>query len=340
MPLNLLQSQVAPGTATRLAWSPEDSFSGIASATPVLVVHGAKPGPRVCLAAAIHGDEVNGIEVVRHILYGIDPNLLSGSVIGVPIVNMQGFRRGSRYLSDRRDLNRYFPGHAKGSAAARLAASFFNEIVVHCNYLVDIHTGSLARTNLPQLRADLTKPSAVALAKSLGNIAVLHNKGAKGSLRRAALDRGIPAVTLEAGEPHTFQESAITQSVTSIEHLLNLLSMYTFSDLKPRRADAGFYRAQWVRATGGGMLFSRVNLGQEVKAGDLLGAVTDPITNQGFKVVAPRDGLIIGMALNQVIQPGFAIYHLGFPVSIQEAASSDAGPEDFGAEPAGEGEAY
>lgn len=333
-PLAILNVEVAPGSASRLAWSPEDSFSGIATPTPVLVVHGAKPGPRVCLSAAVHGDEINGIEVVRHILYNLNPNELSGTVIGVPIVNMQGFRRNSRYLADRRDLNRFFPGNAQGSAASRLAASFFNDVIVNCHYLVDIHTGSFSRTNLPQLRADLSKPLVVELAKNLGDIAVLHNRGAKGSLRRAAQDRGIPSVTLEAGEPYTFQEPAIERSVKSIEHLLHQLAMYSFNEITPRPENAMFYRAQWLRAKAGGMLFNKVALGQQVQTGQLLGTVTDPITNQSSEIRAPRDGLIIGMALNQVMQPGFAAYHLGYPATLAEAAQNDAGPEDFGADAA------
>ena len=128
-PLVLLGSEVPAGTSTRLSWSPEHSFAGIAGPTPVLVVNGAKPGPVLCLTAAIHGDELNGIEVVRRVLYDLDARKLSGTVIGVPIVNLQGFRRGSRYLPDRRDLNRFFPGNARGSSAARIAQSFFDEVI-------------------------------------------------------------------------------------------------------------------------------------------------------------------------------------------------------------------
>src|SRR5690606_29108454 len=158
-PLRMLGAEVLPGTATRLAWSVKDSLAGISVPTPVLVVHGAKPGPRVCLTAALHGDELNGIEVVRRVLYDLQPDKLSGTVIGVPIVNLQGFRRASRYLPDRRDLNRYFPGRPAGSSAARIAHSFFHDVILHCQYLVDLHTGSFRRTNLPQLRADLTTPA-------------------------------------------------------------------------------------------------------------------------------------------------------------------------------------
>src|SRR5690606_8363952 len=207
-PLVLLGSEVAPGTATRLAWSPRESFAGIAAPTPVLVVNGARQGPVLCLTAAIHGDELVGIEVVRRILYDVDAQQLNGALIGVPIVNLQGFRRSSRYLPDRRDLNRFFPGNPAASSAARIAHSFFHEVVLKCDALVDIHTGSFHRTNLPQVRGDLNNPEVAALTRGFGATVVLQSKGARGTLRRAAVEAGIPAVTLEAGEPLRLDEEA------------------------------------------------------------------------------------------------------------------------------------
>ena len=194
VPLILLGTEVPPSTATRLSWSPSQSFEGIAVPTPVLVVNGAKAGPTLCLTAAVHGDELNGIEIVRRVLYNLNEKKLSGAVIGVPIVNLQGFRRSSRYLPDRRDLNRFFPGNPQESSAARIAHSFFNEVIVHCDALVDLHTGSFHRTNLPQLRADLTNPSVLDLTHSFGATVVLHSEGQPGTLRQAAVASGIPAV--------------------------------------------------------------------------------------------------------------------------------------------------
>ncbi|MGI9307639.1 MAG: M14 family metallopeptidase, partial [Gammaproteobacteria bacterium] len=215
--LILLGANVPPSTATRLAWAPRLSFEGITSPTPVLVVHGANPGPVVCLTAAIHGDELNGIEIVRRILYNIEPEELSGTVIGVPIVNLQGFQRSSRYLTDRRDLNRFFPGDPTGSSASRKAYSFFNQVVLGCDALVDLHTGSFHRTNLPQLRADLSNPGVVELTQGFGATVVLQSEGTLGTLRRAAVETGIPAVTLEAGEPQRLQEDAVSHGVKGIQ---------------------------------------------------------------------------------------------------------------------------
>ncbi|MCR6650364.1 MAG: succinylglutamate desuccinylase/aspartoacylase family protein [Cellvibrionaceae bacterium] len=322
----MLGAEVLPGTSARLAWSVKDSLAGISVPTPVLVVHGKNPGPKVCLTAALHGDELNGIEVVRRILYDLQPDKLSGTVIGVPIVNLQGFRRASRYLPDRRDLNRYFPGRPTGSSAARIAHSFFEEVIVHCNYLVDLHTGSFRRTNLPQLRADLTTPTVAEMSRNMGAIVVLQSRGARGSLRRAAVDAGIPAVTVEAGEPLNIEPDAVQQGVQSVESLLNKLSMYPYKGLWARKSEPVYYRSRWVRVPAGGILINRVRLGERIKKDQMLGIVTDPITNASHEVRAPHTGRVIGMALNQVMLPGFAAYHLGYQATVEEAAGDD--PEE------------
>jgi predicted deacylase len=322
-PLVLLGSEVPPGTAARLAWSPSESFAGIAAPTPVLVINGANPGPVLCLTAAIHGDELIGIEVVRRVLYSIDASQLSGALIGVPIVNLQGFRRSSRYLPDRRDLNRYFPGNTYGSSASRIAYSFFNEIVLRCDALVDLHTGSFHRTNLPQVRGDLNNPDVAALANGFGGMAVLQSRGARGSLRRAAVEAGIPSVTVEAGEPMRLDEVAVEQGVRSIERLLDSLGMLKMRSRWSKREQPIFYKSTWVRANEGGVLFSKVQLGQRVRAGDLLGTVTDPITNAQHDILSPYTGRVIGMALNQVMMPGFAAYHIGIQSTVEEAAEPD-----------------
>lgn len=308
--LFLLGTEVPPSTATRLAWTPSQSFDGLSMPTPVLVVNGAKDGPTVCLTAAIHGDELNGIEVVRRVLYGLNPKELTGAVIGVPIVNLQGFRRGSRYLSDRRDLNRYFPGNPDGSAGARIAYSFFNSVIRHCNVLVDLHTGSFDRINLPQVRADLRDPESARLTHYFGATVVLHGAGAEGTLRRAAVEYGIPAVTLEAGGPLRLEEANVTHGVAAVRTLLNSMGMikkFSFWG-KPEPV---YYQSTWVRVNHGGILFSNVDLGQKVKAGDVLGTVTDPITNVRHPILSTHDGRVIGMALNQVMLPGYAAYHIG-----------------------------
>ncbi|MBX3629435.1 MAG: succinylglutamate desuccinylase/aspartoacylase family protein [Nitrosomonas sp.] len=239
------------------------------------------------MTAAIHGDELNGIEIVRRILHDLNPGQLSGTVIGVPIVNLQGFHRTSRYLIDRRDLNRYFPGNPYGSSAARIAHSFFDEIISRCHFLVDLHTGSAYRTNLPQIRGNLHVPEVAAFAHLFGISVILHSEGAEGMLRHAAVNAGIPSVTLEAGKSQTLQESAIRYGVRSIQTALNKLGMVK-NDTDPVELESVFYQSAWVRVDHGGILFSRVQLGEKITKDSVLGIVTDPITNIRSEIVSPH----------------------------------------------------
>ncbi len=320
--MSLLGADVAPGTARRLSWSATELFEGVPVSTPVLVVNGAQPGPTLCLTAAVHGDELNGIEVVRRVVHDIDPSNLSGAVIGVPIVNVQGFRRGSRYLPDRRDLNRYFPGNPDGSAAARIAYSFFTNVLPHCDALIDVHTGSLSRANLPQIRADLRDPNVVALTQGFGSMVVLHSEPEVGMLRYAATAAGIPAVTLEAGGPLELELSEVKRGVKGIETLLTTLGMVKkirlFGDPEPV-----YYSSSWVRSNNGGILLSNVSLGSTVRKGDLLGTITDPMNNVQVELLSPYSGRIIGMSRNQVVMPGDAAFHVGIQADEPSQLSSE-----------------
>jgi predicted deacylase len=309
--LTLLGQTVPPGTSQRLIWEGGGTFDGgSAEGIPVLVINGSAPGPLVCLTAAIHGDELNGIEMVRRVMQDLDPARLNGGVVGIPIVNLQGFRRGSRYLPDRRDLNRFFPGNPSGSAASRIAHSLFTNVIRHCDGLIDIHTGSLNRTNLPQLRADLRSDRVRQFADGFGGLVVVHSPGVPGTLRRAATDRGIAAVTLEAGEPGRVQSVEVRIGVDSIFRLFQQLGMLDRLRLL-KQPKPVYYRSTWVRADDGGILFSLVRLGQVVSVGDILGTVTDPITNEQSLIYSPVRGRVVGMALNQVVMPGFATFNIG-----------------------------
>jgi len=316
----ILGQEVLPGARARLEWSASQSFAGSEVVSPVIVVHGVRPGPVLCLTAGIHGDELNGVEIVRRAVYGVDPTTLGGTLIGVPIVNLLGFSRGSRYLPDRRDLNRFFPGSRAGSIASRIAQSFFDNVVKRCEGLVDFHTGSFDRSNLPQVRADLRDPSVLEFAGKFGATPVLHSAGAKGMLRQAASRAGIPAVTFESGAPSLLQIPEIEASVRSVEALLFELGMTADA---PERSEppAVFYDSQWVRADAGGMLIARVELGGLVDPGQVLGVVIDPINNVEREITSPIKGLVIGMARNQVVLPGFAAFHLGEQQTADAAAA-------------------
>ncbi|WP_138438329.1 succinylglutamate desuccinylase/aspartoacylase family protein [Marinobacter alexandrii] len=311
----LLGNEILPGTSTRLAWSPGIQIAGLSQPTPVLVVNGANAGPTLCLTGAIHGDELNGIEIIRRTMYDLDPEKLSGRVVGVPIVNLPGFQQGSRYLPDRRDLNRHFPGSPDGSLADRIAYSLFENIIRRCNLLVDIHTGSLKRTNLPQLRADMNNPDVATLTQGFDRMAVVHSSGSPGMLRSAAVDAGITTVTMEAGESHRIQEHQIEAGVNSLTSLMErqgmISRMFVWSDPEPV-----YYDSDWIRAQHGGILFSDVELGARVSEGEILGYVADPITNAQYPIRSSSNGRVIGMAVDQVVMAGFAAYHIGTEAEI------------------------
>lgn len=322
-PFKILESEVLPGASAKLEWNASQSFAGGEVISPITVVHGTRPGPVLCLTAAVHGDELNGVEIVRRVVNELKPGDLGGTVIGVPIVNLFGFTRNSRYLPDRRDLNRFFPGSRYGSIASRIAYSFFVNVVRHCDSVVDFHTGSFDRSNLPQVRADLSNADVLEFTRGFGATTVLHSEGSKGMLRVAATQSRIPAVAFEVGGPGQLQPAEIAHGVQAIRTLLHKLGM---TRTRPEWAEPQpfFYDSVWVRSNAGGLLLSEVELGQRVQRGQKLGNVIDPINNIEREILAPIHGRVIGMALNQVVLPGFAAYHLGEETSEQQAVREAA----------------
>jgi predicted deacylase len=314
--LDILGARIAPGEIRRLPWIAGETSYGSKLETPVYVIRGTKPGPALCLTAAIHGDELNGVEIIRKLVSDISPKRLNGTVIGVPIVNLLGFTRGTRYLPDRRDLNRYFPGNPEGSSASRIAFSFFEDVVRHCDMLIDLHTGSLTRTNMPQVRANLQIPEVLEFTTMFGSTAVLHSRKLRGNLRSAATDFGIPAVALELGEPGSLQMEHVDEGVKIIETVLSGLGM-SRRLWKGGESQPVFYSSRWVRVNTGGLLISGVEVGERIQQGAVLGAMVNPITNESFDVVSPYSGRVLGMALNQFMLPGYAAFNIGIVADKQ-----------------------
>jgi predicted deacylase len=317
--IDLLGERVEPGNRRELALVTSQTFAGSFVSTPVVVARGTAAGPTLCLVAGIHGDELNGIEIVRRVLEAIDPRELRGTLIGVPIANVHGFRRSSRYLPDRRDLNRFFPGKGRGSAASRIAYRLFESVFRSCEWLVDFHTGSFHRINLPQVRADLRNEEIRRLALEFGADTVVHSLGSQGTLRRAASEAGIVAITYEAGEPMKLDEEEVTRGEQAVLALLQKTDLSGTQQLM-RQPPRVFFRSRWIRSDDGGILFSQVELGDAVRPGEVLGTVTDPLTNERASIRSSFRGLVIGMAVNQVVIPGFAAFHVGL--------DSEAGPPD------------
>jgi predicted deacylase len=311
--LEIAGRRVAPGETARFFVDLARTMGGESRTLDafVIVTRGVKPGPSLCLTAAIHGDELNGVEIAHRIYRDTPAADLAGTLIVLPAVNMSGLRTGNRYLPDRRDLNRGFPGSPTGSLASRMAHQLFQGLLRHCDALIDLHTGSASRTNLPQIRTDLDSPAARALARSLGIGVVLHGAGPKGSLRRAVLDAGIPAVLYEAGEPLRFEESEISVGVEGVRHAMAHLGM-TKSDAEIRHPEV-YRKTVWVRSGDAlGIFLTKRSPGDRVRKGDVLGEVTDPITESRALIEAPRDGRIIGMAVPQLVLPGYGLFHIGY----------------------------
>ncbi len=277
---------------------------------PVTVVTGLRPGPRLWLSAAIHGDELNGVDIIRRVLAKISPGYLSGTVIAVPIVNVFGFIEQSRYLPDRRDLNRSFPGSPRGSLAARLAHLFMKEVVSQCTHGIDLHTAAYHRTNLPQIRANLRDEQTRKCAIAFGAPLMMQSAMRDGSLRQAAAQQGIPILLYEGGEALRFDDTAIAVGVTGILRVMKALSMYDSEVKLSANPPVAVEKSQWVRASHSGILHMTVNLGDWVARRQRIGSISDAFGDRTFEVLAPTDGIVIGCTRNPLINQGDAIVNL------------------------------
>lgn len=279
---------------------------------PVMVVHGRDAGPVVWIDAAIHGDEVVGVEVVRRVLAELSPKSLRGTLVAVPIVNVHAFMTGDRYLPDRRDLNRSFPGSPRGSLAARIAHLMMTEIVTKCEVGVDLHTGSDHRTNLPQIRADLDDPGTAELAGVFGAPLVYHARLRDGSLRQAAADVGAKMLVYEAGEAGRFDGWAIEAGVEGVMRVLVHLAMIDDPGIPaPPAPPVECRSSRWVRAGRAGILRMECELGDRVAEGERLGVVSDSFGRSLRVVRAPGAGLVIGRSTSPLVNQGDAVVHVG-----------------------------
>ncbi len=310
--LRLLEREIAPGQKRKFSYQHTQTFEGSFLDTAVFVARGARPGPTLCLTALIHGDERNGFEIARESFTGIDAARLSGTLIAVPAANAHGFRTGSRYMPDRRDLNRAFPGKAGSDNTSLMAGILFSALSEHCNALIDLHTGSFDRANLPQVRVDLANPQALDFARRFGATVVLGGAGPKGSLRREMMDAGIPAIIYEAGLPLRFEPAEIEHGVQGVRNVMIGLGMISGQATAPTPAERVFSKARWVRVPlgNGGVFYPVRKLGDHIRKGDLIARVFDPFTDERFDLPTPLEGQIIGMAVPQVVFSGYALVHV------------------------------
>lgn len=289
-------------------------ITGDAVALPVRVLHGRESGPAVWITAAVHGDEVLGVEVIRRVLQSLSPKTLRGTLLAVPVVNVLGFMTGDRYLPDRRDLNRSFPGSARGSLASRIAHLLMSEVVAKCEYGIDLHTAAHQRTNLPQIRADLDDPRTRSLVEAFGAPVMLNAKLRDGSLRQAALERGSAVLLFEGGESWRFDHAYIEVAVAGVLRVLAELGMIDPANDEPPPASVECGRSGWVRARRTGILQLEVEPGDRVEAGQRIGGLSDTFGRRVRLVHADRDGIVIGLTQAPIVNSGDAIAHIAEPV--------------------------
>lgn len=320
-PFKIGGEDVAPGTR-RLVDLPVSKLSNHTPVTlPVHVLHGHRPGQTMFVSAAVHGDELNGVEIIRKLLRTIRPESLAGTLLCIPVVNTYGFLTRSRYLPDRRDLNRSFPGSTDGSLAARLAHLFLNEVALRSNIGIDLHTAAIHRANLPQIRADfLKRPRSRELAEAFGAQVVLNSPERSGSLRKAAREAGVDVIVYEGGEGLRFDDASIKagyEGIVNVMHHISMLELPDGVDPKQRSPDIRppifTHMARWIRAADGGVFRPTRRLSDAVSENDLIGWIANPYEDTEIEVRSPVRGIIVGMTTLPIVNMGDALFHLAWP---------------------------
>jgi predicted deacylase len=307
-------TSLLPGERQEIALKVSESYLAASIRIPMTVVRGKRPGPVAFVMAAIHGDEINGVDIVRRLIFDIDLDSLKGTLIAIPVVNIPGFLVQSRYLPYHRDLNRFFPGKRKGNNAQRFAHALFKEVVSKCDFGIDLHTAAHGRWNLPHVRGDLSHPSVKKLARAFGSEVVVDDVGVKGSLRRAATDAGVPTILFEAGETGRFSQKVSVAGLRGVLCVLRAMGMW-----EPPTGSKGLKRppfqvivraSEWSRAQRGGILDLAVGPGDLVYKDQVIGAILNPYGRTVTKITAPATGIIIGVTTAPLTIPGSGIVHL------------------------------
>ncbi len=305
------QQRIPPGKRKQLDINVAKLFDYTEMTIPVMVINGTEPGPILFVSAAVHGDEINGVEAIKRLLASKAISHIRGALIAVPIVNVFGFNNLSRYLPDRRDLNRCFPGSPHGSMAAQVADIFMEEIVRKCTHGIDLHTGAIHRTNLPQIRACLSNETTYKMAHAFGTPVILDTRVPEGSLREAVENEGIPVLLYEGGEALRYDEHAIKAAYHGILSVMHAIGMIDLPHQHVNKKEVYIaHSSRWIRAPHSGSLKAKISLGTKVEKGEILGYITDPFGKNKFKITSPVEGLIIGMSMLPLLNDGDAAFHI------------------------------
>ncbi|MFC5081089.1 succinylglutamate desuccinylase [Vibrio thalassae] len=303
--------EVRPGERKEIDIPVAKLYTDAEVSIPVQVIRSKKEGPVVFVSAAVHGDELNGIEIISRLI-AENLKLQNGTLIYVPMVNVYGVLNQSRYMPDRRDLNRCFPGSKKGSLAGRLAHTFLESIVAHCDYGIDLHTGAIHRSNLPQIRANLEDEETKRLAEAFAVPVLLNANIRDGSLREAAVNHGARVLLYEAGEALRFDELSIQTGVKGVLRVLKALGMVRKRVSKAKTEPFIANRSDWTRADASGFVKEYVQLGSMVEKGETLADINGPLGNNISQVKSNRTGIIIGKQNIPLVQEGEAMYHIAY----------------------------
>jgi uncharacterized protein len=301
--------EVLPGERANIEIPVAPTYTHDTLSISVQVVRGKLPGPKLFVCAAIHGDEINGVEIIRRLLKNPLVEKLKGTLIAIPIVNIYGFIHHTRYLPDGRDLNRTFPGSPRGSLTGRIAHTFTTEIVANATHGIDLHTGARHRSNFPQIRANLDDPETLAITEAFGAPLAINAKIRDGSLRQCASDLGVPVILYESCEALRFDEIYIRAGEQGVINVMRHLGMLRKrrGHNKPPVVSQG---TAWLRAPESGVLRVLVPLGAEISKGQVIGIIADPLGTREVDVVADHSGIVIGRTNLPLVYEGDALFHV------------------------------
>jgi hypothetical protein len=318
-PFTLGKVTVEPGARANVSLPVAQLYTSTSLHMQVQVVNGRRAGPIMFVSAAVHGDELNGVEIIRRLLKMKTLNALRGTLLAVPVVNIHGFLDQSRYLPDRRDLNRSFPGSAGGSIAARLAHTFVEHVVLKANYGIDLHTGAIDRANLPQVRANLDDEATRDIAMAFGAPVLINAGMRQGSLRACAAENGIPMLVYEAGEALRFDEISIRAGLRGIMRVMRRVGMLP-GKRRARESRPVIARStSWMRAPTSGIVTGMVGLGRSVRKGEVIGKVSDPLGELETDILARFDGIVIGRSKLPLAHEGDALLHVAAFSNVGQA---------------------
>ncbi len=310
---------VGLGETKNIKLTISESYSGMNVRIPIQVRRAIQEGPTIFVTAALHGDEINGTGAIRQLLHSGDLELIRGNLILVPVLNLLAFDRHSRYLPDRRDLNRFFPGSPDGSLASRMAHNVFSEIVSRSDFGIDLHTAAVRRTNYPNIRGNMSDPVVAQLARSFGCELILDGKGPEGSFRREACAAGCPTIIMEGGEVWKVEPGIVAIIEQGIKNVLRSLGMLAGTP-KVLQHQTVIHKTKWLRAQRGGFLQFHVKPGEVVEADQPIATNTNLLGVEKSTMNAPFAGVVIGMTTLPAVTPGEPVCHIGLlPASMQPA---------------------